>query len=79
MSGNAAGQAGVPSGAGGRKSVCVFRSICSDMPLTTEDLISAVLARPPLWNSSDSDHSNRQVIKKLWKEIKIISGDSDGK
>uniref|UniRef100_A0A2H1W621 SFRICE_016777 n=1 Tax=Spodoptera frugiperda TaxID=7108 RepID=A0A2H1W621_SPOFR len=31
------------------------------MPLTTEDLISAVLARPPLWNSSDSDHSNRQV------------------
>lgn len=48
------------------------------MSLSTEDLISAVLARPPLWNSSDRNHSNRQMVKVLWEEIKELCGVSNG-
>ena len=34
-----------------------------------ESLISAVFSRPAIWDSSVKNHSDRDIIQKLWNEI----------
>ena len=34
-----------------------------------ESLISAVFARPAIWDSSVKTESDREIIKKLWNKI----------
>ena len=40
---------------------------------TTEELISAVLERPALWKANDPCHSNKDVTKRMWDEIKQLA------
>nr|XP_034837878.1 uncharacterized protein LOC117994107 [Maniola hyperantus] len=39
------------------------------MSFNTEEFISAVQARTPIWQSKHRHHMNRNILNKLWKEI----------
>lgn len=48
------------------------------MSYNTEDFISAVQARTPIWHSKNKHHMNRNVLNKLWKEIAELFPDLEG-
>lgn len=46
--------------------------------METEAFIAEILARPAIWKSSHPQHKFKNVVKKLWEEIKQQFLDSDG-
>lgn len=48
------------------------------MSFNTEEFISAVQARTPIWQSKHNHHMNRNVLNKLWKEIAGLFPDMEG-
>uniref|UniRef100_A0A2A4JRU4 MADF domain-containing protein n=1 Tax=Heliothis virescens TaxID=7102 RepID=A0A2A4JRU4_HELVI len=39
--------------------------------MNTETLIAEILARPPIWKSGHPQHKYKQVLKRLWEEVKV--------
>ncbi|XP_022835315.1 uncharacterized protein LOC111362793 [Spodoptera litura] len=48
------------------------------MSFNTEEFISAVQPRTPIWQSKHSHHMNRNILNKLWKEIAELFPDMEG-
>ncbi|GBP59964.1 hypothetical protein EVAR_84464_1 [Eumeta japonica] len=49
------------------------------MSFNTEEFVSAVQARTPIWQSKHVHHINRNVLNKLWKEIAELFPDMEEK
>ncbi|GBP23853.1 hypothetical protein EVAR_86230_1 [Eumeta japonica] len=50
-----------------------------DSLATSEEFVSAVQARTPIWQSKHVHHMNRNVLNKLWKEIAELFPDMEEK
>jgi hypothetical protein len=48
------------------------------MSFNTEEFISAIQARTPIWQSKHRHHMNRNILNKLWNEIAELFPDMEG-
>ena len=42
--------------------------------LNDDELLSAVQSRPALYDKANKDHCNREIVRKLWREISQETG-----